>query len=237
MTAGRRRLYASALGVASALVSLLFNARRLFGFARSQVLSWSHSGNFGHIFLLGREYVLEDWLTVGLYDVLFKGVPVFTQGIFLVWAFGAWSRRRDARLREMIPVYLLVMGFTAVSDCCNIFAPNCYGEAAVFTALRDALYFLVFLVHRFAPLVFFCWIWRKGTARTTPAIWCVAASHGLCVAGLAILRIVLFPMANHTDTCTHLVFGAALSVACFMAAHRSRTPEAEICYNTERKVL
>ena len=123
------RVCSSALGVASSVILMAFNARRMLGFIRGQFACRACEDNLGTVFLLGNAYVLSDLASVVLYDFLFKALPHFFLSFFPAWAFWSWHRGLDLGLRQLCPVFLLVVGFVAVSDVCNLVGTPCYGEA------------------------------------------------------------------------------------------------------------
>ena len=159
------RVCSSALGVASSVILMAFNARRMLGFIRGQFACRACEDNLGTVFLLGNAYVLSDLASVVLYDFLFKALPHFFLSFFPAWAFWSWHGGLDLGLRQLCPVFLLVVGFVAVSDVCNLVGTPCYGEAAACGSVRDACLFGVFLLHRFSPLAFFALVWRRGFAK------------------------------------------------------------------------
>ena len=212
------RVCSSALGVASSVILMAFNARRMLGFIRGQFACRACEDNLGTVFLLGNAYVLSDLASVVLYDFLFKALPHFFLSFFPAWAFWSWHGGLDLGLRQLCPVFLLVVGFVALSDVCNLVGTPCYGEAGACGSVRDACLFGVFLLHRFSPLAFFALVWRRGFAKLPRSVWLLLGLHAACTAGVAIERIVSHPNANQTEPCLFAVCGVTLTVACGLAS-------------------
>lgn len=212
------KVVSSALGIASSILVLAMNARRLLAFIRGHFACYAQTGNMGTVFLLGKSYVLPDLISVVLYDFLFKALPYFFSSLFPAWAFWSWCGGLDKGLRHLCPVFLLVVGFVAVSDACNLLMTPCYGEAGVFGSVRDACLFGVFLLHRFSPLAFFALVWWRGFANLPSAVWLILAVHGACTAGVAVMQIVSHPETNLTEPCLFAVCGIAFAAAAVLTS-------------------
>lgn len=212
------KVVSSALGIASSILLMAFNARRMLTFIRGHFVCQAHEGNLGTVFLLGKSYVLPDVMSVVLYDFLFKALPYCFLSLFSAWAFRSWLGGMDKGLRQLCPVFLLVVGFVAVSDVCNLLMTPCYGEAGVFGSVRDACLFGVFLLHRLSPLAFFALVWWRGFAKLPSAVWLILAVHGACTAVVAVMQIVSHPETNLTEPCLFAVCGIAFAAAAVLTS-------------------